>query len=226
MARMYPNLEKSFVDKFTLHTVITGKSLKLLEYLEAQKMLSIIEENELILWNSYFYNKVQHVFLLRLFLPRIKRKNQKIGVEICFKVQSKKMQVASKFKKIREQQFLDFFTWLESNGFLKDSKIIINADILLPVNAKYQFPSLIESAGEPIRVEGMRFGFDKKLKVDTVIIERINNRKRPLRFFVETLPCGGFDKQNFGKDFFVPGINFVVKLAEVFCKDQKRKESV
>lgn len=216
MKRVYPNLKKHDIVNMSFRTVLKGNVKAIKRFWERKGFGKNIGKGYILIFKEYFYNKMAHLVALRIDFPTKQKKQARLYIDLATKFKLKRE--LQKFKPLLQDDFLDFFKWLNKYKQIKTNKISLLAHCHLPLKDNLMFPPPIKLKSEKaVFPVGIRFGFNKKMEIETVIIEKTRNKKKPLHFMIKTLKRFDFDEKYFNEKFFNSPIEFLQKMVLIFC---------
>jgi len=215
MKKIFPNLKQHYIDDMFFRGLLEGPIEEIRKYWTGKGLSEHIDKDEIIFFETYRLGKALHLVILRIEL--LEKNKAVLHVDL-----TSKSNISIRFRKSRdfsEKYFIEFFQWLLKTSKIKTSRMAMLAHCRLPLNDELQYPPPIPMSEEgPVYTTGVKFGFDEKMGVETVVVEKIKNKETPLYFMVETLPFFKFDAELFNEKFFDAPIALIKKLISIFCK--------
>jgi hypothetical protein len=221
MINVFPNLKQNFIEDMFFKGLLEGPIDEIKQYWKNKGFDAHIQKREIVLFKSYSCDKSPHLAVLRMDLLGANRALLHIDLTTKSNIKGKLL----KLKGFSDQDFLDFFKWLLEKSKVNPNRLAMLTHCRLPLNDELQYPSPIETKEEgPVHTTGVKFGFDEKMGIDTVIVEKTKNKETPLYFMVETLPFFKLDAKLFNEHFFDAPITLIKNLIDIFCKKKIEKK--
>jgi hypothetical protein len=215
MKNVFPNLKQNFIEDMFFKGLIEGPIDEIRKYWKDKGFDTHIQKRAIVLFKSYSFDKFSHLAVLRVDLLGAKKALLHIDLTTKSNIKGKLLRL----KGFSDQDFLDFFKWFLEKNSINLNRLAMLAHCRLPLNDELQYPLPIETKEEgPVHTTGVRFGFDEKTGIDTVIIEKTKNKDTPLYFMVETLPFFKLDPKLFNERFFDAPVTLTKNLVDIFCK--------
>ncbi|MFC1699968.1 hypothetical protein ACFL1I_08475 [Candidatus Omnitrophota bacterium] len=217
MNKLFPNLKRLYIEDMLFETTLKGNVKSIEKFWKQKGFEKNIVSGKILALKKYACDKTPHLFSLIIDIQS-KKKNKAI-LHIALSTKFTITGIPENFKALSQDIFLDFFKWLKKNRQIRLNKISLTSHCHLPLNSNLQFPPPIAAKQEnPAFLVGVKYGFDKKMAIDTLIIERTKNKKKPLYFMIRTLPLFNFNEKRFNERFFDGPIDFLQKIILAFCK--------
>jgi|GEM_PF-5502353 hypothetical protein len=210
MKKVFPNLARLYINSVTFESYFEGDKSKSKEFFLNKNYTNNFDKDNFFAGTEFKFNKIPYFF--GLFVHFTKKSKINILIQKEYGIKEDK-----ELKKLSEEDFIGFFHSLHANKKVELGRVSMTADSSLPLNRAYSLPPLIEDQqNKASYLTGLRFGFDKKYEIDTLIIERTQDKKFPIHFYIQTLPYFNFNKDFCNERFFESPLKFIERLYGVY----------
>jgi len=214
---VFPDLVKNYISDISFDFFIEYPLNEIREFFIGKGFKENINQDGALLYSFYKKKDLQHAIVLQLRNHKSDPNKGVIDIEIFVQENLIEKLEKNKLKEIDEKLFIDFFVWMSGLKKLVVSKICVTSHANFPIGEEYQPPPLLEAQEDKsIYLTGLRFGFDEKLGIDTVIVEREKSEKH-MYFMIKTLRRFRLDAKLFNEKFFDIPIEFVLSIGKKFC---------